>query len=156
MKRWLRYLIVIAFVVMYGASPFRGTDISALLPVEAVWVGMEGNMVRLETDTGQHGVGINVSKALEDLKSTAPGNVFLDTADYLIVQTGKEELLREIYPVLRPSCMVCAADTVADMEKAVEFLTAHEPMVTLRQWNVNQMQLQVLQEKEGRLKWCES
>ena len=109
--------------------------------------------MRLETDTGHSGIGKSVFEALENLKATASGNVFLDTADYLMVEKGREELLEEIYTVLRPSCMVCTAEKMPDMKSIGEFLSAHEPDVTLRKWKVERISLLVLQETEGRFAW---
>lgn len=153
--RWLRYAMACVLVVLLGTSPFRGTDISALVPVEVVWIGMEESMVHLETDTGHFGEGRDVSAAIENLKSKAPGKVFLDTADYLIVEKGREELLEQLYTILRPSCMVCCADVVSDLEASVEFLKAHEPRTTLRQWKIDGISLPVLIETEGGFAWHE-
>ena len=153
--RWLRYAMAGVFVVLLGTSPFRGTDISALVPVEVVWIGLEESMVHLETDTGPFGEGRDVSAAIENLKSKAPGKVFLDTADYLIVEKGREELLEQLYTILRPSCMVCCADAVSDLEASVEFLKAHEPKMTLRQWKVENEALPILAETERGFAWHE-
>ena len=150
MRRWIVY---IAVVILFAVTPFRGTDIAKLAPVEVVWLTEKGGQVYLETDTGDMGRGADVRSALENMKAAAPGSVFLETADYLIVQQGREVLLVQTYDVLRPSCMVCTAEKMPDMEAAAAFLAAHEPQTTLRQWQVEGRRLSMLKEQEGRFEW---
>lgn len=153
MKRWILYIAVFAGAALFGASPFQGTDISKLAPVEVVWLTDRGGQVHLETDTGDEGWGENVLAALADMKAAAPGSVFLETADYLIVEKGREDLLEQVYDVLRPSCMVCAAEKMPDMEAVAAYLAAHEPQTTLRQRQVDRRSLPLLREQEGRFEW---
>ena len=150
MKRWIVY---IAVVILFAVTPFRGTDIAKLAPVEAVWLTEKGGQVYLETDTGDMGWGEDVRSALEDMKAAAPGSVFLETADYLIVEQGREALLEQTYDVLRPSCMVCTAERMPDMEAVAAYLAAHEPQTTLRQRQVDGRSLSMLKEQEGRFEW---
>lgn len=150
MKRWIFYITTVALLAV---TPFRGTDIGELAPVEVVWLTEKNGQVYLETDTGDMGWGADVRSALEDMKAAAPGSVFLETADYLIVEQGREVLLEQVYDVLRPSCMVCAAEKMPDMEAAASYLTAHEPQTTLRQRQVEQRSLSMLREQEGRFEW---
>lgn len=153
MKRWILYIVGFAAVSIFGVSPFHGTDIAQLAPVEVVWLTESGGRVYLETDTGDMGWGENVQAALMDMKAVAPGSVFLETADYLIVQKGSEALLEQVYNVLRPSCMVCVAEKMPDMEAAAAFFAAHEPEVTLRQQQNGIMDLRELKEQNGRFEW---
>ncbi len=150
MKRWIFY---IATVALLAATPFRGTDIASLAPVEVVWLTEMGGQVYLETDTGDVGWGADVRSALENMKAAASGSVFLETADYLIVEQGAEVLFEQVYDILRPSCMVCTAETMPDMEAAAAYLAAHEPKTTLRQRQVDQRNLPVLRERAGRFEW---
>lgn len=147
MKRWLVYLAVL---VLCGTSANRGTDIGELAPVEAVWLTEKAGQVYLETDTGDMGRGDDVQRALRDMKVTAPGTIFLETADYLIVEKGREDLLVQLVDILRPSCKVCVMRSMPDLEKAVAFLAVHEPQVTLRQYQVENCALPMLREQEGR------
>lgn len=153
MKRWVLYIALFLGVAIFGAIPFRGTDIAELAPVEVVWLSQSGGRVHLETDTGDMGEGENVQAALNDMKAAAPGAVFLDTADYLIVERGSEELLEQVYDVLRPACMVCISKKMPEMEVVVEFLAAHEPERSLRQYRIEKEKLPELTEKEGRFMW---
>ncbi len=156
MKRWILYAVVFAAVSAMGALPFHGTDIGELAPVETVWLSEKNGQVLLNTDTGDFGRGEDARSALEDMKSAAPGTVFLETADYLVVQSGQEHLLSQMYEILRPSCMVCRAEKMPDLEVATAFLSVHEPEVTLRRWRNDRENLPVLTEESGRYVWRES
>ena len=79
-------------------------------------------MVRLQTDTGDTGVGINPNSALKDMQEHAVGKLFLETADYLILQAGCEEMLPALSEMLRPSCKVCVLIGCADPQKAAKQL----------------------------------
>ena len=153
MKRWILYAGIVIGIAVFGTSSLRGIDIGKLAPVEVVWLAEENGQVYLETDTGDAGRGENVHLALEDMKAAAPGYVFLETADYLIVQKGSEGLLDQVYDVLRPPCMVCVAEDMPDIEHVAAFLEVHESAVTLRQCRVQQQKLPILQERDGRFEW---
>lgn len=151
MKRWILYIAL----VLLSAIPFQGTDISKLAPVEVVWLAEEDGQVLLMTDTEDVGQGADVAEALSDMKAAAKGTIFLDTADYLIVENGAEGFLNQITDVLRPSCMVCRTKQVPDLKEAAEFLLAHEPDVTLRQWQNDGRELPLLKEAERSFVWDE-
>lgn len=155
MKRWALYGATILGAILLSASPFRGTDIAQLAPVEVVWLAEDDDQVFLMTDTGDWGRGKDVREALSALKASSPGTVFLDTADYLIVETNAEEFLNQVADILRPSCMLCRAGSMPDLQEAAAFLIAHESGVTLRQWQEERMKLPLLKEEERRLSWDE-
>ena len=123
MKRWIFFAAALAAVVL---MPARTKDVGELLPLELLSIYKNNNQIHVETDTGEAGVG----DTLEDLKATAPGEVFLETADYLIVTKDTVDLLPQLTEVLRPATEVCLginADT-----QAAAFLSAHKPGVTLK------------------------
>lgn len=151
MKRWALYIAM----VLLSTIPFRGTDIAKLAPVEVVWLAEEGGQVLLMTDTEDVGKGADVTEALADMKASAKGTIFLDTADYLIVETGAEKFLNQITDVLRPSCMACRAKQIPDLKEAAAFFSVHEPDITLRQWQNDQMELPLLKEEERSFVWDE-
>lgn len=150
MKRWLAYL---AILVLCGTSANRGTDIGKLAPVEVVWAEEKAGQIYLETDTGNMGRGADAQSALQNMKATASGTIFLETADYVIIEQGKEDLLVQMYDILRPSCEVCVALSMPVLKNAAEFMAAHESGITLRQYQVEQCTLPVLREQEGRFAW---
>lgn len=156
MKRWILYFGAFFLTSSLGISPFRGADIARLSPVEIVWLSSNGREVYLQTDAGDVGQGANVEAALNNMHRTSAGTVFLDTADYLIVEQGKEYLIKEVYGILRPSCLVFTAKQIPTGGKLSEFLKSHECGVPLRKlWN-SQQQLPLLTEHEGRFEWFES
>jgi len=151
MRRWLLYGIAFTAALLLDLSPFRGTDVGKLLPVETVRICRENGEIRLQTDTGDTGKGTDINEALLDLKATTAGNVFLETADYLLVKPGCEEMLGELADILRPSCGVCVEVGEAELEKVAKFFAAHEPQVTLQKWRSGNAHLPMLMVKEGRM-----
>lgn len=153
MKYWLVFFSLFIATAIFGTNSSRGTDIAKLAPIGVVWLSEGDGKIFLKTDTGDFGVGEDMQAALEDMKATASGTVFLDTADYLIVEQGREELLEQAYTFLRPSCMICVAEKMPDLEVAAEYLSAHEPELTLRQYRVEKGNIPELVELEGRFAW---
>ena len=151
LKRWVIYLIL----VLVASASFRGTDIAKLAPVEVVWLSESAGEVYLETDTGDSGKGNSVAAAYSNMKASAHRSIFLETADYLILQNGDEHLIAETFDLLRPSCMICTAQRIPDMESVASFLSAHKPNLVLRQYLVQQEVLPMLEEKDGRFYWLE-
>lgn len=147
MKRWLVYLAVL---VMCGTSANRGMDIGELAPVEVVWLTENAGIVYLKTDTADVGRGEDVQSALRNMNATSSGNILLETADYLIVEQGREDLIAQVYDLLRPSCKVCVARSMPDMEFMATFLATHEPQITLRQYQVEKKDLPMIHEQDGR------
>jgi len=134
MRRWLIYLIIFIAVTTTDLSVFRGTDVGKLLPVEAVRISRENGQVVVTTDTKNLGSGVDLDSAVLNLKATTAGDVFLETADYLIVAPGCTDLLEQLKTHLRPSCGICMETEAVDLEETAAFLKAHEPQVTLQDW----------------------
>ena len=151
MRRWILYGTVLSLISLLNVTGFVGTDVGEIQPVQAVMAVKEGNMVRLQTDTGDTGVGINPNSALKDMQEHAVGKLFLETADYLILQAGCEEMLPALSEMLRPSCKVCVLIGCADPQKAAEYLVVHEPDLSLRDWLGGESEIPELMEREGRL-----
>ncbi len=88
-RRW-----VIAGLVLAGLltkTPQYGTDVARLLPIEVIQMEKRGNRIYLYTDTEAQGAGATIQEAVENMKQTAPGTVFLETADYLLVDRESYE-----------------------------------------------------------------
>lgn len=156
MKRVLIYITGILLITGLEISPFRSTDVGKLLPVELVRVSQGPEGIRLETDTGNAGAGEDVAAALKDLKATASGTVFLDTADYLLVVPGAESVLQELTRYLRPTCGLCLENGEADLEDAAEFLRAHEPNTNLQAWQIGERGIPLLSTEKERMKLVQS
>lgn len=144
MKRWLLYLAVGLAAAVFQISPFRGTDVGKLLPMELVRVSYAEGEILIETDTGHRGEGDTVEQALGDLEATTPGKIFLQTADFLLVDPEAVDLVGEIAPHLRPGCGICKATKVERLDEAATFLESHEPAVTLMDWDAGKRVLQTL------------
>ena len=151
MRKWVVYLAVFGLLLITDALGFSGTDVGKLLPVEAVRISSEAGKVLVETDTGDKGAGADLKEALENLRDTAAGNVFLETADYLILQFGCEKYLAELCHVLRPSCGLCLEEKQTDLQKATEFLAVHRLRITMRDWCGGEEEIPMLVEREGRV-----
>ena len=150
MKRWFIYAAVLVLVTM---SPLQGVDIGRLSPVETVWMEQREDGVYLRTDAGAIGWGENAKEALENLRTTSSGIIFLETADYLVLRIGSEKLLEQLTDVLRPSCMICVTPQMPDLQSVTDFFLTHEPNLTYRQWQVEGCALPYLIEQEGRFAW---
>lgn len=128
MKRWIVYALAAA--ALLTLRPKEMKDVSGLIPVELLYINKEAGLIRAETDTGAVGKGRSLEAALKDLEQTAPGRIFLETADYLIITINTANLLPKLAEVVRPATEVCIGIHV-DAE-AVSYLNAHRPTVTMK------------------------
>lgn len=133
MRRWILYGLVICAVCLLGITPFRGTDVAELSPVALIRVSKSGDDFVIETDTGGRGAGPDAQSALQNLKDTTPGTVFLETADYLLVAPDCVAFAQSLYGILRPSCAVCICRDKPNLESAAVFLKAHKPLLSLHE-----------------------
>ena len=120
----MRILLYIVILVAMLFAPVTRLDIAKLEPVEAVAVTIEEGNVRLETDTGSVGQGKTVSQALEDLKTNATLIIYLDTAQYLLVDDGAEETSEELRKYLSKS-VITARYNGGEITEEVLYLNAH-------------------------------
>ena len=130
MKKWLIPAIVLVAVAVFSRLPHPARDIADLKPVRAVYIHMEGRTLHIETDTGDSGAGSNLTEACADLRSKADGEIFLDTAEFLILDP-KVPITEGFYSLLRPDCRVTFTDATPDLEKTAAYLTQHLPKLTL-------------------------
>lgn len=151
MKRWLWCAGALLLTAMLGGMPFVGTDIAKLQPVEVLRVQKNGDVISVDLDTGDSGKGTTLDAALRDLKESTPGKVFLETADYLLINGEAEALLITLTDHLRPACGVCLENGEAKLEEAAEFLGAHEPGLTLQEYRAGNHALQKLVLREERM-----
>ena len=130
MKKWLYLIGALAAVGILSRLPHPARDIAKLEPVRAVYLHMERGRLCIETDTGDFGSGEDLTEATVDLRSHADGEIFLDTAEFLLLDP-EVEITPDFYTYLRPGCKVCYTDTSPDLEAAVAYLVAHSPETTL-------------------------
>lgn len=151
MKHWLWYALAIAVLAALGFAPFQGTDVAKLSPVELIRVSEDAGFIRVETDGGDLGVGADPDSAFADLKRKAAGEVFLETAEYLLIDPALTDQMSAFGAYLRPACAVCMEFGEADMETAAKFLSIHKPEVTLQDIRAGENALPALITWEGRM-----
>ena len=131
MRKILLLVAAIAITGFAGLLPFRGTDVAKLHPVEVLVVYEAGEMVNIETDTGLLGIGESVGKTIENLKLVAAGEIFLDTANYVLIGENSILLLNELYDFLRPACQVYIFSGRGEWTNVAEYLETHPSIITL-------------------------
>lgn len=111
----------------------EAAEVGRLEPVQLLYLYREGDRLILAGDTGSRGEGATLAEAVKDLKQTAPGTLFLETADFLVVTGDTETLLPEMGIWLRPSAEAVVTEDPLDPGMAAEYLSAHPPEMTLHQ-----------------------
>lgn len=151
MKKWLWYGLIIAAVAVFSGGNIAGKDVGKLQPVQVVRVAGGEGQILLETDTQNWGYGENVDAAIKNMKKTASGEIFLDTADYLLIAEGAEKTLPDLMDHLRPSCAICKVHGTADLAQVGQFFEVHAPKLTLADWRAGEWTMPVLISEEGRM-----
>lgn len=130
MKKWLYLIAALTAVGVLSRLPHPARDIAKLDPVQTVWLYMEGQTLHIETDTGDHGSGPDLSAAAADMRASADTEIFLDTAEYLILSPDVTAT-SDLYTLLRPDCRVCFTEEKPDLTAAAQYLSIHVPKTTL-------------------------
>ena len=103
MKKWLYLIGALAAVGILTRLPHPARDIARLEPVRAVYLYMERGRLCIETDTGDSGSGADLAEATADLRSRADGEIFPDTAEFLLL-APEVVIAPDFYTHLRPGC----------------------------------------------------
>lgn len=148
MKRWLQVGVIFAAALILPRLSHPATDVGKLEPAAVVQITRTDNWVVLQTDTGASGSGRTLAEAAEDLQAGAAAEVFLDTAEYLLIEGDVSE---EILEFFRPGCYVCRVEGQVDLEEAVRYLSVHRPEQTLTRLRAGEVLEQTLRTEEG--KW---
>ena len=130
-KLWI--LLAAALVLaVYQLIPFKATDVSKLQPVQTMVISTQDGTVCVSCDEDLTGYGSTLRQAMKDLENSAPGTVFLGTAEQIVV-CGDSNLIRQLTEIkeLRPAAQLYLADTVPDAEEVTAFLYSHDTDVTL-------------------------
>ena len=130
MKKWLYLIAVFAALVVLSRLPHPAQDIAKLDPVQAVYIYIEDGQLHLETDTGSHGSGSDLPAAFADLRANAEKDVYLDTAEFLILHPDVP-LNEDFFTLLSPSCCVCYTEEIPDLPAAAQYLSTHTPDLRL-------------------------
>ena len=131
MKRTILYIGILALVL---AAPVKPMEIEKLRPVQIVSVYKENDWTIVETDTGDIGIGASVEQAVQNMKDTSGGVIYLDTAEYLLLTKETEETVERLRAELKPSVGICLMAGVEDLQKAVLFLQSHGELPKLKEW----------------------
>ena len=104
-----------------------GTDIGQLQPVEVVQLYEKNGLLILKTDTGDMGWGLTVDEAVRKLKETTPGQIYLDTADYLLIEEGVEASIPALRPYLKRRTTMAFGPEGVDLQETAVYLRVHRP-----------------------------
>ena len=107
---WIYFGVLLALMLLPA-----GTDAAKLAPAQLVYVQTNGSEITVRTDLGNMGSGRDLSEAFKDLENTTPGKVFLDTADYLLVDETSVRYLQELGGWLKGDCLVCLGKKIKDL-----------------------------------------
>lgn len=152
MKRICWFLAGLLVASAIGKMPFSGTDVAQLQPVEVIRIQKDGDLIQIETDTGDTGRGIDLGSAFQNLKDSTVGKIFLETADYLLIAKDMVKHLPALAEYLRPACGVCESDGQEDLGTVGSFLQAHEPEITISDCQDGHTELPRLITSEERMK----
>ena len=131
MKRIVIYIVTLALLTL---APVKSADIGNLRPIEVVMVRWQGDTLVISTDTEDVGYGTDAMTALENLKATTPGTIYLDTAEYLLVTEGADDAAEQLKSRLKKSVRVCMAEPEIDLKTAAKFLPVHGDLPRLKTW----------------------
>ena len=154
MKRWLFFLLGLLLVAALGGMPFSGNDVARLKPVEVVQVTSDGDMLVVKTDTGDYGVGSTLDHAFSDMNRTASGLIFLETAEYVLLNPSAARFIPELTSYLRSGCGVCFVVGDADLQATARFFDVKPPQVTLQDCRAEGAVPQMLYVLEGRMQFA--
>lgn len=141
------YGILIAAAMLV---PTRPQELGKLKPVELIRVEKDGDMILIETDTGDAGRGLTVNQALWDLQATTAGLVYLDTAEFLLISGDGTACVDTLRPYLKESVRICMSEGEMKLEEVAAYLNIHKPGVQLKEYQ-NGVLLQTLASENGRL-----
>lgn len=134
MKRIVLFVCLAAALRMAGLLPFSGSDVADLVPVEALTVDWKANQVVLNGGDCK-GYGADWTSALEDLRQSGEGTVFLGTAEQVILSEAAVRLIPDVIrsAELRPAAVVCVCvDPLPEPEEAAKYLSSHDAGVTIQ------------------------
>ena len=130
MKKWLVFAAAVTAVAILSRRPHPARDVARLEPVQAVYIYQKHGTLCIETDTGAAGSGNTLTEAAEDLKASASGEIFLDTAEFLLIDP-EVTITADFHTLLRPTCGVTFTTDPPDLQATADYLTIHQPSVTL-------------------------
>lgn len=131
-KRWI---LQTAVIVAMLAFPMEGIDVGQIQPVALLQIEQKEGNVYLSTDLEHEGIGETFEAAYQDMKDKATGEVFLDTADFLIIKGEMDVPVEQLQKYIRKGIRVCQTWHQLDLKRATAYLTVHKPEIKLRTWD---------------------
>ena len=134
MKQIVWFLLLAVALSMTGLLPFESNDVASLVPVQTLTVDIKEEQVILQGNECQ-GRGENWAKALEDLRNSANGTVFLGTAEQVVLSKRAVSLLPDVIrsKELRPAAVICVCPgEPPEPEEAASYLSAHDGGMTIQ------------------------
>ena len=150
MKKLGLILLIGAAAWLMGRLPHPAVDIGKLEPVEVVLLTATDQGIRMETDTGTWGEGETLEDAVTALKQADSGEVFLDTAEKVLIRGDMTDYWAEIWAHFRPAAQVCLVRDEVDLQEAADYLTMHPTGLTLGKLRVGLGEWKTLTITEGR------
>ena len=147
MKRILLYILILGAVLLV---PVERTDVGKLQPVQTVAVFKDDDQYVIQTDTEDVGYGRNLQEAFDDLIATTSAVIYLDTAEYLLLDEAAEANIEELRSVLKPTISLYRFENVTDLKETSKFLSTKEKGPSLKSWEKGVV-LPVLRVKNKRM-----
>ena len=134
MKKLLLALVAAAALAALGLLPFRSVDAAKLLPVKTVIITKSGDSYEVDIGAGVRAVGQTLWEALDRLREEVTGEVFLPTAEQVIVTEPADDALEAVAEetAFRPAAGVYRTpDQAPDPEALGQYLESHPSNYTI-------------------------
>lgn len=143
--KWIIYMLLLLGVAML---PTEATDVGRLIPVEVVAVSENKGTATVKTDTGDIGIGADLGEAFRNMEDTAAGVLYLDTAEYLILEEGMEQQLPLLQQYLKENVRVCYGDEEISLKGIASYLSVHRPDLRLGEISTERVKQLITEENE--------
>ncbi len=134
MKKLLWGALLLLALGALGLLPFHASDAAKLLPVKTVVVTRSGEEYVVDVGAGLRAVGRSISEALERLRELAPGELFLPTADQVIItepEAGAVEAVAEESEFRPATGIYLCPDPSPDPAAISAYLDSHPSNTTV-------------------------
>ena len=131
MKRVILYIIVLLIAL---CIPVDRTDISNLEPIQAVWVSQENGEYIITTDTEDVGVGESIQQAIAEMKNKSEKIIYLDTAQYLLVNENSTAAINEITNHLKQRVRAGIWNGDGELARAARYMHTHRVGIKLKDY----------------------
>jgi hypothetical protein len=131
MKKLVLWALVIVVISVSDMLPFAGTDVAKLHPIEVLIVQRNNDILSISTDSGITGFGEDVPQALSDIKLVAAGEVFLETANYVLLSPDCSDVIDSFFAYIRPACQIYLFEGEGDWYQVSKYLESHPSNATL-------------------------